>query len=83
MKKSVLLGASAGVAAVTAAAVCWGINQLNAGNQPVAPQVVVYEKKSGDCKPQAPVQAKKSATVKIVRGTGYVRGSSTRSLKNK
>ena len=65
-----VLGGSAAVALVVAAAVSWSINQMQ---PPPATVTVVPEVKINS-------EGKK---VRIVRGTGYVRGRSQRTLKNK
>lgn len=67
MKKSIWLCAAVGVSAVTAAAVCWSISQYKTDDGAGSPAV-----KSQD-----------AGKKRIIRGTGYVRGSSQRTLKNK
>ena len=67
MKKSIWLCAAVGVSAVTAAAVCWSMSQYKTDDGAGAPAV-----KSQD-----------AGKKRIIRGTGYVRGSSQRTLKNK
>ena len=92
-----------GIAAVTAAAVCWGMNHFNACSKldqelepdnSCAKQTEACTKAETAVPAAAPAVAAPAAEpakkvqkprkkVRIIRGTGYVRGSSTRTLKNK
>ena len=69
MKKSVLFGSVVGAAAIGAAAVYWGMDFL---------QGCTVVKKG-----QSAQIASDNSASRVIRGVGYVRGVSTRSLKNK
>ena len=68
MKKSVLLGTVVGAAAIGAAAVYWGWDLFQG---------------TAEIKEHSAHTASDKSASRIIRGTGYVRGVSTRSLKNK